>query len=82
MLRHVNVKQFIAMATVFNNIDQIEIEWNELTPLEIQNFADDIVKGEFQVKMQYLVIFVFQVKLSYHFVKSKTFFKNCKTQFF
>ena len=82
MLRHVNVKQFLMMATVFNNIDQIEIEWNELTPLGIQNFADDIVKGKFQVKMQYLVIFVFQIKLSHHFVKSKTFFENFKTQFF
>ena len=82
MLRHVNVKQFIAMATMLNNIDQIAIEWNVLTPLEIQIFADDIVKGEFQVKMQYLVIFVFQIKLSYHFVKSKAFFENCKTQFF
>ena len=82
MLLHVNVKQFIAMATMLNNIDQIEIEWNELPPLEIQKFADDIVKGKFQVKMQYLVIFVFQIKLSYHFVKSKTFFENCKTQFF
>ena len=82
MLRHVNVKQFIAMATMLNNIDQIAIEWNKLTPLGIQKFADDIVKGEFQVKMQYLVIFVFQIKLSYHFVKSQTFFENCKTQFF
>ena len=79
MLRHVNVKQFLAMATVFNNIDQIAIEWNELIPLEIEEFADDIVKGKFQVKMQYLVIFVFQIKLSYHFVKSQTFFENCKT---
>ena len=82
MLRHVNVKQFLTMATVFNNIDQIAIKWNEQTPLGIQKIADDVVKGEFQVKMQYLVIFVFQIKLSYHFVKSKTFFKNCKTQFF
>ena len=70
------------MATMLNNIDRIKIEWNVLTPLEIQIFADDIVKGKFQAKMQYLVIFVFQIKLSYHLVKSKTFFENCKTQFF